>query len=115
MTSTDCPLVSPIAMDMTLSNVLGPTFLCYCGSSALATGNLVLGELRGTVNQWISSIDLRYQASRDLSKLVGFGNYGRVHEGTTDAEHKRVASVTVIRVLFLPSRTVVYLLLSLLS
>jgi len=43
------------------------------------------------VNQRFSSIDLRYQASRDLTKLVGSGNYGRVHEGTTGAEHKRVA------------------------
>jgi len=61
------------------------------------------------VKERFSSIDLRYQASRDLSKLVGFGSYGRVHEGTTGAEHKRVT--VILRVFFLPSRSVVYLLL----
>ena len=61
----------------------------YCDSSASATGNLVLGELQSIVNRRFSSIDLSDRVSRDLSKLVGSGSYGLVHEGTMG--HKRVA------------------------
>jgi len=69
----------------------------HYGSSAPATSKFVLGELQRILNQpRFSSIDLRDQVSGDLSKLVGSGNYGLVHEGTMGAEHKRVA-VKVVR------------------
>jgi len=88
--------------------------ICYCDSSAPASGSLVFGELRSIVKRRFSSIDLKDQVSRDVSKPVGSGNYGLVREGTIGAENKRVA-VNIIRYGALPARKVSRLLVVLVA
>ena len=51
----------------------------------------ILGELQCVVDQRFGSIDLGDRVSRDLSKLVGFGTYGVVYEGTLCPEQTKVA------------------------
>ena len=48
------------------------------------------------MDQQFSSLDLGGRVSRDKSKLVGFGTYGIVYEGTLDPGQRKVA-VKVIR------------------
>ncbi|KIM53130.1 hypothetical protein SCLCIDRAFT_1223127 [Scleroderma citrinum Foug A] len=68
----------------------------YSSSVTKPNRNVGLRELQNVVDQRFSSIDLGDQVTRDSSKIVGFGNYGLVYEGTLRAEHKKVA-VKVIR------------------
>lgn len=56
----------------------------------------ILGELHIVVEQRFGSIDLGDRVSRDTSKLIGFGTYGNVYEGTLHPEQTNVA-VKVIR------------------
>ena len=49
------------------------------------------GELQCVVDQRFASLDLGDQVSRDASKLVGFGNYGVVYEGTLRPAQTQVA------------------------
>ena len=55
----------------------------------------ILGELQCIVDQRFGSIDLGVRVSRDTSKLIGFGTYGNVYEGTLHPEQTKVAMKTV--------------------
>jgi len=56
----------------------------------------ILGELQCVVDHRFGSIDLGDRVSRDVSKVVGFGNYSIVYEGTLHPEQTKVA-VKVVR------------------
>jgi len=47
------------------------------------------------VDRRFGSIDLGVRVSRDASKLIGFGTYGVVYEGTLNPEQIKVAVKTV--------------------
>lgn len=51
----------------------------------------IIGELQCIVDQRFGSINLRDQVSRDTSKLVGSGTYGKVYEGMLRPEQTKVA------------------------
>ncbi|KIM61268.1 hypothetical protein SCLCIDRAFT_912632 [Scleroderma citrinum Foug A] len=58
---------------------------------------IIVGELlQSAVDQRFPSLDLGDRVSRDESRLVGFGTYGIVYEGTLDPGQTKVA-VKVVR------------------
>ncbi|KAG6335518.1 hypothetical protein ID866_3572 [Astraeus odoratus] len=59
--------------------------------------NVALNELRSEIEQRFSSLDLHDRITRDPSRVIGFGNYGLVCEGSLLSEPNSRVAVKVVR------------------